>query len=273
MAITNAVVPSIHYAKLRDKFPGCGMIYLSRYLVTHSSRRDKRIRAALKDTGYSHTKDSIRSAMVRMFEIATPIIVAGRAEKADLWDMLPDVQQQLDWARLLPESVFLELFARLVEARRAWELNPRSPFPHTQPNDALVDALIAFRRAVGDGIMDYDYTRKYTDDDIPSWILAHAMCYDLAGGLEAEEDEDEDVDMEREMEMGMGNHDEGNDRDGNSGDGNNIVMDVISPLENMTIDQKGDDGNDSDGTNGDNMVIGVIPPLENMNINEEEKEL
>jgi hypothetical protein len=83
----------------------------------HRERRDKQVVNALKGAGYEMSAAGIRRALIPMFQIATPIFIDARAEGKGLWDMLPEVKRELDWARPLPETVFLEFFACLIEAR------------------------------------------------------------------------------------------------------------------------------------------------------------
>lgn len=93
------------------------MTYREKNRVLHQTRRDKQVENALRDTGYDLSAAGLRRAFLPMIQLATPIFIDARAKGKDLWDMLPVVQQQLDWARRLGESVFFELFTCLVEAR------------------------------------------------------------------------------------------------------------------------------------------------------------
>ncbi|KAI8955127.1 hypothetical protein F4801DRAFT_602783 [Xylaria longipes] len=119
-----------------------------------------------------------------MFQIATPIFIDARAEGKDLWDMLPIVQQQLDWGRLLGEPVFLELFTRLIEARYRWKEKPVHPFFEYDQYTPLVVELVQFRKAVGDCPQE----DRLSGRNYNSWILADAEVYNgLAGGVDEDD--------------------------------------------------------------------------------------
>ncbi|KAI0205549.1 hypothetical protein F4808DRAFT_472233 [Astrocystis sublimbata] len=173
-----------HQSKLRNVMPKSGMIYRDKIRLTHRRRRDEQIANALLDSGYTLCSSDLCRAFTPMFQLATPICIKGRAEGKDLWDMLPLVQRKLDWACTLGESVFLELFTQLIEARTRWEQKPTTPyFDYDKYYDVVLE-LIKFRKAVGDCPLE----DSLVPQDNTSWILTDAGVYnELAGGLYKDE--------------------------------------------------------------------------------------
>ncbi|KAI1745277.1 hypothetical protein F4680DRAFT_401636 [Xylaria scruposa] len=148
--------------------------------VMHRDRRDKKVCDALKEAGYELSVAGLRQAFTPMFQIATPVFIDARAKCKDLWDMLAIVQQQLDWARLLSEPVFFELFTRLIESRYRWEKKPVFPFFDYHLYNPMVVELVKFRKAVGDCPQE----DSFDGPNYTSWILTDAEIYnELAGGL------------------------------------------------------------------------------------------
>ncbi|KAI1433151.1 hypothetical protein GGR50DRAFT_705686 [Xylaria sp. CBS 124048] len=208
-------MPSQHSAEynLRRVLPTAGMIYPEGDVLLHSVSRDKKVYRALRATGCRATTSSVQSAFVRMFQLATPICIKGRAEGKSLWDMLPELKGKLDWGRRLAEAVFLGIFTRLVEARHRWEENPLPPFADHSKYSALVLEIMRFLEAVKDCSGNGSRGRP----TLTSWILTDAMIYnELAGGKYLSEDEDGDVEM----------------ADANPAEG------LIQPMVRMTLDEK-----------------------------------
>ncbi|KAI1271189.1 hypothetical protein F5Y07DRAFT_404675 [Xylaria sp. FL0933] len=176
---------SVHWkGNFRRALPASGMKYQSTSRLMHSNRRDKRVTDALKAAGYEITRAAITEVLAHMFQIATPIVTSARAENEDLWDVLPLVQSQLDWAHKLPEPIFFELFVCLIEARHKWEKEPEFPYERYELYNKAVLELIEFRKSTGD-----------YGANSGSWILTDSTLFDLARGLDSDEDEDEDVEM------------------------------------------------------------------------------
>ncbi|KAI0472526.1 hypothetical protein F4859DRAFT_522423 [Xylaria cf. heliscus] len=193
--------------KLREILPKSGMKYLEKSRIMSRQSRDKQVSNALTSSGYELSTTGIHQAFAPMFQIAVPIFIDARAEGKDLWDILPIIQRKLDWARRLAESVFFELFTRLVEARCRWEQKPVPPFFDYHQYTPLVIKLVQFRKVVGDCPQE----DSLSGPEYKSWILADAEVYNvLAGGI-YEDDED----------MGTIQHDE---CDG-----------LIAPMANMVI--------------------------------------
>ncbi|KAJ3568214.1 hypothetical protein NPX13_g6498 [Xylaria arbuscula] len=171
--------------KLRLSLPESGMKYESSHRLLHNDRRESRVADALRAAGYEITPASITEVLIHLFKTATPLVVKGRADGEDLWDILPLVQKEIDWASKVPEATFLEMFVCLIEARCQWEKNPVYPFDRYELYNAAVLALIAFRTAVGDCNIVGE-----------SWIVTDAVFFnELAEGFDIDDDEDEDVDM------------------------------------------------------------------------------
>lgn len=168
-----------------------------------------RVTKALVDTGFEISTAGLCEAFVPMFQIATPIFIDARAEGKNLWDMLPEVQKELSWARLVPQAIFLELFTSLVKARHDWEKSPQAPFFDYAEYSSLVLELIRFRKAVGDCPQQDDLTSS----DYSSWIIVDNDFFNLASGL----DEDEDVDIDEPAEPDERNK-------------------LISPMSHMTVE-------------------------------------
>ncbi len=185
----------------------------------HNQRRDKRVACALKAAGYEITRSAITKVLVHMFQTATPIVTEARAKQEDLWDVLPRVQSQIDWARELPQPIFFELFVGFIEARCEWEKNPEFPYDRYELYNPAVLELIAFRTSVGD-----------CDSNNMSWILTDAVFFnELARGLGIDEDEDEDVMMA----------DSNLDNEGCPAENEDpMVVDVVRPMANMKIEQE-----------------------------------
>ncbi|KAI0814207.1 hypothetical protein GGR55DRAFT_676342 [Xylaria sp. FL0064] len=222
---------------LRRALPASGMKYQSTSRLMHSNRRDKRVTDALKAAGYEITRAAITEVLVHMFQIATPIVTGARAENEDLWDVLPRVQSQLDWAHKLPEPIFFELFVCLIEARNKWEEGPKFPYESYELYNKAVLELIEFRKSTGD----YGANNG-------SWILTDALIFgDLAGGVDSDEDEDEDVEMgdtnfnqvdcqEDDFEEHDFQEEDFNEEDHHEEDGDPMVADVVPPMAQMQID-------------------------------------
>ncbi|KAI0022340.1 hypothetical protein F4780DRAFT_777724 [Xylariomycetidae sp. FL0641] len=176
---------------LANIVPRAGMVYLGPDKVLCKGRRDKLVADALRAGGYQLTKQDLSAALVPLFRAAGPVLLQGRAEGKDLWDLLPLVQSQLAWARALPGGIFLELFARLVQARHTWAQHPTFPgFDYTR-YDPLVVEIANFRKAVGDA------PTNDGDADDKSWILTDLAFFDLSGGLEEDEEEVEEKEEEQ----------------------------------------------------------------------------
>ncbi|KAJ8132840.1 hypothetical protein O1611_g782 [Lasiodiplodia mahajangana] len=86
---------------LRRSLPKSGMTYQSKHRLLHRSRRDALVANALNDAGYQMSTQGVSQAFIPMFQIATPIFIDARAEGKSLWDMLPEVKRELDWAQLV----------------------------------------------------------------------------------------------------------------------------------------------------------------------------
>ncbi|KAI1148389.1 hypothetical protein F4825DRAFT_454526 [Nemania diffusa] len=153
--------------------PTSGMKYQAGHQIMHRMRRDVQVAQALMVAGYQISPADICRALIPMFQIATPICVDARADGKSLWDMLSEVQQELDWARTLPEA----------------EKSPLPPFFDYANYSALVVELVRFRKAVRD-------CPQEDNIDCPSyvsWILVDAQIYnELAGGLDEDDEEEED---------------------------------------------------------------------------------
>ncbi|TGJ82734.1 hypothetical protein E0Z10_g6035 [Xylaria hypoxylon] len=200
---------------LRRVMPEAGMKYQSSKRLMHHIRRDKRIGDALQASGYEITRHVITQVLANMFHTATPIVAAGYANGEDLWDMLPRVQRQIDWAQDLPESIVFELFVCLIEARHEWEKKPQYPYYEYRLYNPAVLELVAFRTAIG------DYGANHV-----SWVLTDAVFFnELARGLD-DDDEDEYV------TFGDTDNDECQKENQDP-----MVTDVIQPLAQMKIEQ------------------------------------
>ncbi|KAI0144662.1 hypothetical protein GGR57DRAFT_517801 [Xylariaceae sp. FL1272] len=148
--------------------PSKGMRYLQcrKPIVTN---QDAEIIECLYERHVKVDKKSITDVFTDMFNVATPIVLDGRQHNKSLAQMLKTVQDRLDWAKVIQPGLFRDLFVSLVLARRRWELRPcLADTDH--PYHQFVTTIIAFRKAVGDGIQDYDPKRGYEGNEIPSWI-------------------------------------------------------------------------------------------------------
>ena len=154
----------------------------------HDVRRENRVLDALESVGCEMVRRSVTHTFADMFRVAGPIVSTKRAKGHDLWDILPFVQCEVNWARKLPEAIFFELFTCLIEARHEWLKNLDSP-PRFRDNDRFVYQIDAFRRKVGDCPKEASHRRG----ERSSWILVDAVFFnELAGGLDVDEDEEED---------------------------------------------------------------------------------
>ncbi|KAI0973786.1 hypothetical protein F4678DRAFT_459273 [Xylaria arbuscula] len=208
-------MPILSKQNLRYILPKAGMTYQSPHTLMHNKRRDKRVADALRTAGYDITGPTITEVLVHMFQTATPIFTS-RAENEDLWDVLPRVQTQIDWARSLPQAIFFEFFVCFVEARCEWEKNPTYPHYMFDLYDPAVRELVTFRTSVGDSVASH-----------VSWILTDAVFFnELARGLGIDEDEDEDVVMGGS----------GLDKDFQEEYGDPTVADVLPPMALMKIE-------------------------------------
>ncbi|KAJ2976435.1 hypothetical protein NUW58_g8086 [Xylaria curta] len=154
-----------------------------------------------------------------MFRIATPIVTEGHAKGEDLWDLLPRLQTQLDWAQNLPQSIFFEFFVCLIEARHGWERTPTYPYYDYEKYDPAVRELVSFRESIGD----------YGANNV-SWVLNDGVFFnELAGGFTVDEDEGEDVIMGDPNLDTEDCHDHSEDP---------TIADVVLPLAQMNIEQK-----------------------------------
>ncbi|KAI0098066.1 hypothetical protein GGR51DRAFT_565955 [Nemania sp. FL0031] len=176
-------MPILWKHKLRCLVPKFGMKYSSWNKLMHNRRRDKRVSDALLAAGYKMEGKVITQILVNMFRTATPIVIEGRANGEDLWDILPRVQLQIDWARTLPQPIFFELVVCFVEARHQWEKEPVYPFDYYEMYNPAVLELITFRKAIG------DYGPGGS-----SWVLVDAVFFnELARGFNIDEEEDEET--------------------------------------------------------------------------------
>ncbi|KAJ3578660.1 hypothetical protein NPX13_g1901 [Xylaria arbuscula] len=183
---------------LRSVTPNVGMKYQSDSRLMHDVRRDNRVLEALESVGCDLVRRSVTHAFEDMFRVAGPIVGTKHAERIDLWDILPLVQREINWAKKLPEAIFFELFTCLIEARHEWLKNLSSP-PRARDNDRFIHQIDAFRRRVGDCPKETNHRRG----DHASWILLDAVFFnELAGGLDLEEDEEEDDAMQDTIVVG-----------------------------------------------------------------------
>ncbi|KAI1429639.1 hypothetical protein F5Y12DRAFT_415168 [Xylaria sp. FL1777] len=165
--------------------------YQSEKRLMHNIHREKRVADALQAVGYKMVRRSISHAFADMFRVASPIVSTAHAECVDLWDILPRVQREINWARQLPEAIFFELFTSLIEARCEWQKN-LAPSSQSRDNDRFIHQLDAFRRNVGDCPKE----ANNRGGEHVSWILVDAVFFnELASGLDIDEDEEEDVTM------------------------------------------------------------------------------
>jgi hypothetical protein len=198
--------------------------YQSRHRLMHNHRRDKRVTDALKAAGYQITRAAITAVLMNMFQTATPIVAAAHARGEDLWDSLPRVQLELDWARNLPEAIFFELVVCFVEARYEWEKNPVYPFYHSELYNPAVCELVTFLKSIGD----------YGTNN-GSWVLTDAVFFnELARGFSVDEDENED----EYVVMRDYNPDSNEFSDDNE---DLKVADLIPPQGQMAIQQEEED--------------------------------
>ncbi|KAI0966664.1 hypothetical protein F4678DRAFT_269894 [Xylaria arbuscula] len=130
----------------------------------------------------------ISGAFTDMFQVAGSIVHNGHWWGFDLWDILPLVQGEINWAQELPEAVFFELFTCLVEARHEWLKTLPSP-PRPRYFNRFIHQMDIFRRRVGDCRCAEDYHKG----EPVSWILVDAVFFnELASGLELDDDEEYD---------------------------------------------------------------------------------
>ncbi|KAI1803626.1 hypothetical protein F4811DRAFT_327141 [Daldinia bambusicola] len=168
--------------QLRTFLPRAGMIYPSKRYFLNKRFKDTIVMILLERAGFAEpTKGprlkavrAVDEALASIFTIAmkSDIICHLTAEDGDLLDFLGVVKDAVSWAERIRESTFIQLCERLVEARNAWQQNPRPPFdPDKQSKTARsIDALL---KAIGN-----------------RWNRAQFEIYELAGGWE-EDDGDE----------------------------------------------------------------------------------
>ncbi|TGJ79377.1 hypothetical protein E0Z10_g9397 [Xylaria hypoxylon] len=157
----------------------------------HDIRRDERVMEALEAAIHRKLYRSVSHAFIEMFRVAGPLVGSAHSQGLDLWDVLPRVQHEINWARNLPQAIFFELFTCLIKARNQWKKNPK--LSHFSPENArLVREIDAFRRNVGDYPKDASRSGEHV-----SWILVDAVFFnELARGFDVDEDEGEDVEMQ-----------------------------------------------------------------------------
>ncbi|KAI3335149.1 hypothetical protein F4824DRAFT_465947 [Ustulina deusta] len=160
--------------------------YKSEKQLTHDVRRDKRVADALEAAGYKMLRRSVSHAFADMFRIASPIVSSAHSQGVSLWDILPLVQGEINWAGRLPEAIFFELFTCLIEARCEWQKNPETSSRPRDTNQFLCQ-IDAFRRNVGDCPKEVNHG----GGEHASWILVDAVFFnELAGGLDLDENEE-----------------------------------------------------------------------------------
>ncbi|KAI0429529.1 hypothetical protein F5Y09DRAFT_356921 [Xylaria sp. FL1042] len=212
--------PPLDGCYLRNAMPTTGMKYQSDERLMHHVRRDWRVADALQSVGYSMERRHMSRAFADMFRVAGSIVSTEHKRGVDLWDILPQVQQKINWARQLPEAIFFELFTCLIEARHEWQKNTERP-SRAADSDRFIHEIDAFRRHVGDG----PRGASKRGEECASWILVDAVFFnEMAGGLDIDEDEDEDEGVEMKDNVDVANV---ADAKGQKGDKDTLNMDEI----------------------------------------------
>ncbi|KAI1821580.1 hypothetical protein F4861DRAFT_518315 [Xylaria intraflava] len=192
-------------SNLRHVMPTAGMRYLSQRRLMYSPHHEACVADALGAVGCQMSSSSVGLAFAQMFVIASPFVSAAHAQSQSLWDTLPWVQHELNWAERLSQATFFELFICLVKARHDGLNNPDPSAGQVSGHDVLVHEIDAFRRAVG------DCPKEGQDggDSPTSWILTYATSYyQLVGGAGLEMEEYEDTEMGGADDPQGGNSDE-----------------------------------------------------------------
>ncbi|KAI0525399.1 hypothetical protein F5B22DRAFT_642416 [Xylaria bambusicola] len=177
---------------LRGVMPTAGLRYQSEKQLMYDVRRDAQVANSLESTGCQMVRRSVAQTLADMFRVASPIVRTAHMKGVDLWDILPLVQREINWARLLPEATFFELFTCLIGARQHWLKNIHSP-PRSRESDRFIHEIDAFRRNVGDAPKDANHRRE----EHTSWILIDAVLFnELAGGLDIDENTEAHVERQ-----------------------------------------------------------------------------
>ncbi|KAI1318863.1 hypothetical protein F5Y16DRAFT_406174 [Xylariaceae sp. FL0255] len=127
--------------------------------LTSQRNRDKQVVRALKAKG-TLSRPGVHHALTRLFEVALLVFQKDRTRRTE--SLVSILRIRLDWARLLPNTVFWEFLVSLLMARYRWE----SVADHTYPKDhpSCVRALDTFRDAIGDRIItdsEFKIAREY----------------------------------------------------------------------------------------------------------------
>ncbi|KAI0151875.1 hypothetical protein GGR57DRAFT_503801 [Xylariaceae sp. FL1272] len=154
---------------LKGRLTKNGMTYGVDRVISRSVASDRLVTEKMRETGMRVTRQGVRGAVVQMFKDAEPLFLELRAQRVELFRILWFLKRSCTWAATMDKWLFSDFFVSLIEARRRWELAPRVyELQHTMP---MTNAIVAFRRAVGDGLQAYNPRVSYEEKEIPSWIL------------------------------------------------------------------------------------------------------
>ncbi|KAI0156798.1 hypothetical protein GGR57DRAFT_501185 [Xylariaceae sp. FL1272] len=154
----------LHGIELIDSLPKRGFIYDSKLRITDRLKRDRAIRRTLKAVPLDlKNREAVDKTLASVF-------VEGRHE-----DIIKIAR--LSWAKDLSDFTFYDFILKMVDARKAYNANPRPPFDVSQHSETAraIDELIALAGS--------NWNTMNTD----------LALFQLAGGLDEGDEEDEDA--------------------------------------------------------------------------------
>lgn len=176
---------------LIDFLPAAGMNYENPMNpekckhILKRERRDAAVLRVLKQSGVigrgmfgrqrevTAVKRQVEAALVFTMTVATQPDVLAHMEPGCALDFIAKVRERTPWAMHMHETLFIEFFHAIVNARQQWHKRPRFPFALDQQS-RLAQQIEAFLAVAGNG-----WTAA-VDVDI--------AFLDIAGGLDDEED-------------------------------------------------------------------------------------
>ncbi|KAI0471567.1 hemolysin-III related-domain-containing protein [Xylariaceae sp. FL0804] len=172
---------------LRANLPRAGLIFAGGVRITDRGRYDEKIRNAMIPIYLNDDRRKVRQRYDIMLERAFQF--AARPEFIDLLvarspfeecgneKYLETLRSRIPWASRVPLTAFKQFFSRMIEARRAWRLNPRYPYEESQQS-RVARAIDHFIETAGNKWDDASYESEVKDKFVRE--LEGAM-----GGMEA----------------------------------------------------------------------------------------
>ncbi|KAK7741820.1 hypothetical protein SLS53_004884 [Cytospora paraplurivora] len=158
-----------HHHTLRALVPRAGFLWEDPRSVLGKCRKDRTVLDALRSAS-GYTPREVQQILADLFDMAEADAQAGKIDQYSYEEEDEDkksklywvstLRDRLRWAQHLEDDLFVLLFLRLYDARRAWHENPREPFNtnakpilnlKTEEHGVLARAIDRFHAAASDG--------------------------------------------------------------------------------------------------------------------------